>query len=312
MTDVIAEITANVWQVHVEPGQAVGAGDTVAILESMKMEIPVEAPVAGTVTEVKVKPEDKVQEGDVIAVIEYVVRTERRGAVGVVTIDRPERRNALNLETCLELLAELEKHVATDARVVVLTGAGGHFCAGADLSGVEGDDFRAALRTLLDRLTTVPMPVIAAVAGAALGAGTQLAVACDLRVAAADARFGIPAAKLGLMVDHWTVQRLAAVAGHGPARLMLLAAEEVSGERAHQLGLVDRVGSLDDALAWGAGIAELAPLSIAGHKLAINRLEAEPVDADVTAAIRRAWASDDVAEGMAAFRERRPPQFRGT
>ena len=70
MADVLAEITANVWQVHVEAGQTVAAGDTIAILESMKMEIPVEAPVAGTVTEVKVKPEDQVQEGDVIAVIE--------------------------------------------------------------------------------------------------------------------------------------------------------------------------------------------------------------------------------------------------
>ncbi len=164
--------------------------------------------------------------------------------------------------------------MAEAARVVVLTGAGGHFCAGADLSGVEGDDFRAALRMLLDRLTTVPVPVIAAVEGAALGAGTQLAVACDLRVATADARFGIPAAKLGLMVDHWTVQRLAAFAGHGPARAMLLGAEEYSGERSHALGLVQRLGDLDAALAWADELATLAPLSIAGHKLALNRLEA--------------------------------------
>jgi enoyl-CoA hydratase len=241
-----------------------------------------------------------------------VVRSERRGAVGVVVIDRPERRNALNLETCVELLAKLEGHVAGGARVLVLAGAGGHFCAGADLSGVEGDDFRAALRTLLDRLTTVAVPVIAAVEGAALGAGTQLAVACDLRVATSDARFGIPAAKLGLMVDHWTVQRLAAFAGHGPARAMLLAAEEITGERAYALGLVQRLGGLDAAVGWAEDIAALAPLSIAGHKLALNRLEAEPVDADVIAAIRRAWSSEDVSEGMAAFRERRPPQFRGT
>ena len=240
-----------------------------------------------------------------------MIRAERRGPVCVITIDRPERRNALNLEACVELLAELERNVADASRAVVLTGAGGHFCAGADLSGVEGNDFRAALRMFLDRLTTVPMPVIAAVEGAALGAGTQLAVACDLRVARADARFGIPAAKLGLMVDHWTVQRLTAVAGDGSARAMLLAAEELSGQRAHDIGLVQRIGDLDDAVAWAETIATLAPLSIAGHKLALNRLAAEPEDADVSAALHRAWSSEDVAEGMAAFRERRPPQFRG-
>jgi enoyl-CoA hydratase len=240
-----------------------------------------------------------------------VIRSERRGPVGLLVIDRPERRNALNTEACRDLARELEAHVAGDAWAIVLTGAGGHFCAGADLSGVEDDDFRRALRALLDALTTVPVPVIAAVEGAALGAGTQLAVACDLRVATADARFGIPAAKLGLMVDHWTVQRLALLAGHGPARAMLLAAEEVDGAYAHTLGLVQRIGALDDALAWAADIARLAPLSIAGHKLAINRVEPALADADVSAAVQRAWTSKDVAEGMAAFRERRPPEFHG-
>jgi enoyl-CoA hydratase len=240
-----------------------------------------------------------------------VIRSERRDAVGLVVIDRPDRRNALNLEACTELLAALDAHVDAGARAIVITGAGGHFCAGADLSGVEGDEFRAALRSLLDRMTEAPLALIAAVEGAALGAGTQLAIACDLRIATADARFGIPAAKLGLMVDHWTVQRLALLAGHGPARAMLLAAEEVDGATAATLGLVQRVGTLDDAIAGGNQIAALAPLSIAGHKLALNRVEPALADADVDAALRRAWASADLAEGMAAFRERRPPTFRG-
>jgi enoyl-CoA hydratase len=122
---------------------------------------------------------------------------------------------------------------------------------------------------------------------------------------------GVPAAKLGLMVDHWTVQRVVSLAGHGPARAMLLAAEEISGQRAYDLGFVQRVGSVDDALAWAAAIATLAPLSQAGHKLALNRLEPELDDEEVAAAMHRAWTSADVAEGMAAFRERRPPQFRG-
>ena len=192
--------------------------------------------------------------------------------------------------------------------MIVLTGAGGHFCAGADLGGVEGDEFVVALRALLLLLTEIPLPVLAAVEGAALGAGMQLTVACDLRVATADARFAIPAGKLGLMIDHWSVQRLALIAGEGTARAMLLAAEVVSGEDAYRLGLVQRLGGIDDALAWAGEIAILAPMSIAGHKLSLNRSVSDP---DVDAAFARAWSSADLAEGMAAFRERRSPEFRG-
>ena len=241
-----------------------------------------------------------------------MIRTERRGPVALVTIDRPERRNAVNLDMCVELRHAVEEAVSSDARALVLTGAGGHFCAGADLGGVEGDGFRQALWALLDGLCNAPLVAIAAVSGAALGAGTQLAAACDLRVAAPDARFGIPAAKLGLVVDHWTVQRVALLAGPGPARAMLLAAEEVDGDGAVRLGLAQRSGTLDDALAWAEDISHLAPLTIAAHKLALNRLEPALGDhLDVEAARRRAWESADVAEGMAAFRERRRPEFKG-
>jgi enoyl-CoA hydratase len=240
-----------------------------------------------------------------------VIHVEQREAVALVTIDRPDRRNALDVSHCEELLDAVVQVGEGDARVLVLTGAEGHLCAGADLTTVEDERFVAALRRLLLGLIGLPVPVIAAVDGAALGAGTQLAVACDLRVATPIARFGIPAAKLGLMVDHWTVQRLALLAGHGPARAMLLAAEEADGEAAHRLGLVQRLGDLDDALAWAGRIGALAPLTLAGHKLALNRLEPALDDPDVTAARAKAWSSADVQEGMAAFRERRAPRFEG-
>lgn len=240
-----------------------------------------------------------------------MIRTSRRGVVTTVTIDRPERRNALSAEMCDDLRSAVVAASEAEGRAVVLAGAGGHFCAGADLSGVEGGEFRSSLRALLDAMLTSPLPLIAAVEGAALGAGTQLAIACDLRVSTPGARFGIPAARLGLMVDHWTVQRLALLAGHGPARAMLLAAEEVSGEAAHRLGLVQRIGTLADAQGWAEQIAALAPLTVSGHKLAINRVEAQLEDPEVAEAVARAWASADVAEGQAAFRERRAPRFEG-
>ncbi len=229
----------------------------------------------------------------------------------VVTIDRPERRNALDHAT-LDALREAVEGAPPPTRVLVLRGAGGHFCAGADLTGVEDEGFAVVLRGVLEALRDAPFPTIAAVEGAALGAGTQLAVACDLRTAEPGSRFGIPAAKLGLMVDHWTVQRLASIAGQGVARTMLLAADVLDGEDAHRLGLAQRLCTVDDALAWADGIAAKAPFSIAGHKLMLNRLEPDlPADGEVAEAFSAAWRSRDLQEGLAAFRERRDPTFEG-
>jgi enoyl-CoA hydratase len=233
-------------------------------------------------------------------------------AVTLITLDRPERRNALDHATLDELGAALAEATERPTRALVLTGAHGHFCAGADLTGVEDASFAAALQRVLDALRDVPFPTIAAVEGAALGAGTQLAVACDLRVATDTASFGIPAAKLGLMVNHWTVQRVASLFGQSTARAVLLAAHVVSGEEARRLGVVNRHGTLDDALEWAEQIATLAPLTIAGHKLMLNVLEPAPAPhAEVAAAFERAWGSEDFAEGLDAFRNRRTPTFRG-
>lgn len=236
------------------------------------------------------------------------VHRERRGDVALLTIDRPERRNAVDHDTLAALEAGITAAVSEQARALVLTGAGGHFCAGADLTGLEDSGFATVLRGVLDLLSSVPIATIAAVDGAALGAGTQLASFCDLRVATSTASFGIPAAKLGLMVDTATVERVVALAGVGPARAMLLAAEVIDGEAAHRLGFVQRLGGLGDALEWASAIAALAPLTVAGHKLTLERPAGDP---DVAAAFARAWSSEDVAEGRAAFRERRPPRFRG-
>jgi enoyl-CoA hydratase len=228
----------------------------------------------------------------------------------VVTLDRPERRNAVDLATLTGLLDAQRE--AADARVVVVTGAPPAFSAGADLTGVEEGDFATALRRVLRGFTGLPVPVIAAVDGPALGAGAQLAISCDLRVATPGSRFGIPAARLGLVIDQWTVERMTRELGWPIARAMLLAAEQYDATSLHAAGAVHRLGDLEDALTWARELAGLAPLSIAGHKLTLER-SAPPPDVDdlVEAARRAAWISADASEGRRAFLEKRPARFTG-
>jgi len=241
-----------------------------------------------------------------------VIRRQARGRVGEIVIDRPERRNALDVEHCRLLRAAIDECVAEGVRCLLIRGEGTAFCAGADLGGVYGAEFREALYDLLGRMTSLTLPIIAAVNGPAIGAGTQLAVAADLRVAAPGARFGVPTARLCLAVDPWTVRRLSLLAGGGPARALLLGCAELDAEAAHRLGLVDRLGDVDVARAWAGEVAGLAPLTLAYNKLALERLAEPPVeDPEVIAAFEACWASQDFVEGRAASAAKRPARFEG-
>jgi enoyl-CoA hydratase len=240
-------------------------------------------------------------------VSESVLDVSRDGAVALLTLTRDERRNALNLDLCRAIHTAAQAATDEGARVIVITGHGSAFSAGADLGGVYGSEFLEALYTMLHGLTKLSVPVIAAVNGPAIGAGTQLALACDLRVADERARFAVPTARNGMAVDGWTVRTLAQLAGTGRARRLMLAAEELDRDEALTAGLVDRAGALADAMAWAREIAELAPLALAHNKLILNGADHEVVNASFEAV----WASEDVREAAAARAEKRPPNFTG-
>ena len=228
--------------------------------------------------------------------------------VAVITLDRPERRNALDVRACRDLAAVTEQVVAASARALVLQGAGGHFCAGADLRTIEDPAFSPALQAALLGLAAAPLVVVAAIEGVCMGGGVQLAVAADVRMVTPDARLAVPAARLGLAVDGWTATRLAAAAGSGGAAALLLATEEMDGARAHAIGFAQRLGGPPAARAWAVEMAALAPLTVQAHKLALARPDGDP---EAEAARVAAWRSTDLREGRAAFAERRPPRFTG-
>lgn len=257
-----------------------------------------------------------------------MIRFETHGPVGVLTIDRPERRNALSIELCEELTALVAAN--RSLRALVITGAGSSFCAGADLgrrgqggSHARGeDDFHPPFERMLEEIVDYPAPVVAAVNGPALGAGTQLAVACDLRVAAPSAAFGIPATRLGVMLLPENVARLAMLVGQGAARDLLLTGRRVELDEARRMGLVHRVAddALAGALAWAGEIATGAPLTVAGHKAMLNALAGhmayargrdDEMLAGLDELVRQAFDSEDVEEGLAAYAGKRAPRFKG-
>ena len=233
------------------------------------------------------------------------------GDVAVITLNRPDRRNALNAELC-DILGEVVREKASrGARAAVITGEGTSFCSGADLDGVYDDAFLTSLYGLFDAIITSPMPVIAAVNGPAIGAGTQLALACDLRVGSDTAVFGVPTARNGLAVDPWTIRRLSELAGGGIARRLLIGAGRIDRDEAIVSGLIDRAGDVDDALAWAQEIATLAPLSLAYSKKVLNNPQLPNDDASLVADFEACFTSEDVAEGRAARAEKRTPRFTG-
>jgi enoyl-CoA hydratase len=254
------------------------------------------------------------------------VLVEREDGVAVVTVDRAEALNALDLPTLTDLrdrLAELADDGS--ANVVVLTGAGDRaFVAGADIKYMHGLDVDGARswgalgHEAARLLETMPKPTIAAVNGFALGGGCELALACDLRYAAATARFGQPEVTIGIIPGWGGTQRLARACGIGFAKELVFTGRMVGAEEALQRGLVNAVFPPDEleakTLELARSLADLSPLVLARAKETANRsLQGELADglAFEAEAFAQLFSSEDQKEGMAAFAEKRKPRFTG-
>ena len=246
---------------------------------------------------------------------------ERRGHVEVLTINRPEARNAINYATAAALSNALDEcETDEDVWVVVLTGAGDRaFSAGMDLKAFANGEFPATDKgfggiTQRD----FPKPLIAAANGSALAGGFEMVISCDLVVAAEHARFGIPEVQRGLFAAGGGVIRLAKLLPPAVAYEMALTAEPIEAARAYELGLVNRVVPgeqvLDAAIALAERIAKNAPLAVRTSKELMRRSR-ELTEAESWTLSNDAWAmimaSADAMEGAIAFAEKREPRWQG-
>jgi enoyl-CoA hydratase len=254
-----------------------------------------------------------------------VIRVDREGAVAIVTVDRQDALNALDVATLTELRDCLQEVAADeDVRAVILTGAGEKaFVAGADIkymSGLDVEQAKAwgALGHEAGRLLeTMPKPSIAAINGFALGGGCELALACDIRYAASGAKLGQPEVNLGIIPGWGGTQRLARVCGLGVAKELIFTGRLVGADEALRIRLVNAVHDpvLDKARETAELLASKSPVALRLMKELANRALGGDHAANLEAegeTFGELFSSDDAKEGLSAFVEKREPVFRGT
>jgi enoyl-CoA hydratase len=255
-----------------------------------------------------------------------LVRVEIQQRVATLTLDRPDRLNALNRALLDELGQALERLAADPAAgALVLTGAGERaFAAGADVTEIAelgpaaALEFSRAGQRLFTRLERLGKPSVAAVRGFALGGGLELALACTLRVAAEDARLGLPEVKLGIIPGYGGTQRLTRLLGPGRALEIILTGEPVEAREALRLGMVNRVVAavelLPEARRLAAQLAQRAPLALRYASEAVLGGSGDALDQGLEREAHLfalACASEDMREGVRAFLDKRPPRFGG-
>jgi enoyl-CoA hydratase/carnithine racemase len=250
-------------------------------------------------------------------------------AVARLTISNPEKRNALDheiLDALAETLPSLDRGI--EVRCVLITGAGEVFSAGYDIAGIPEQSFSEDAEALvahpfhaaMEAISAHPYPVVAGINGHCLGGGLELAVRCDLRICAAEAKLGMPPAKLGLIYGHTGLQRFIEVVGVARTKELFLLGRSLDAHHAEAIGLVNHVVAGEElgtaAVELAAEIAENAPLATRGNKRAIETLARNPVlspeqEQELIELRRSCFRSEDFREGIRAFTERRPPVWRG-
>ena len=259
---------------------------------------------------------------------ESEVQVQDRDGIRRVTLNRPESKNALTLTVNQKLIAAFDEAAKSPTiRVVVLTGAGGSFCSGLDLKfaaelGLEPEGYGKVLRShfhgLIRAIQGCMKPVVAAVDGAAVGYGCDLALACDVRLASDRARLGEVFVKRGLMPDGGGTFMLPRLVGLGRALELIFTGDIVDAAEAHRIGLVNRVYPADQLEAatqkFALGLAAGSPLVYASVKHAVQQALHSNLDAALDAELAgqvKLLGSADFKEGMVAFLEKRPPRFQG-
>lgn len=258
-----------------------------------------------------------------------LILDEPAEAVARLTLSNPERRNAIDrdvLDGLAEALPSLDRGI--EIRCVIVTGAGGTFSAGYDIADIPAESFERDAEALvahphhpaMEAVSAHPYPVLAAIPGACLGGGLELAVRCDLRIAGEGARLGMPPAKLGLIYGHTGLARFIDVIGVARTKELFLTGGELAAERAEAIGLVNEVvpdEELDSAAVdLAAEIAANAPLAARGNKRAIETLAAFPrlspqQERELIELRRSCFGSEDFREGIRAFSEKRKPRWTG-
>jgi enoyl-CoA hydratase/carnithine racemase len=237
---------------------------------------------------------------------------EQRDGIAYVTLNRPERANTINRRLMADMLAALDD-IAVDAecRVVIVTGAGRHFCGGADLreaqvsSGMSTD--RGAARDFITRIEEIPQPVIAAINGAAMGGGCEIALACDIRIIAQSAQIGVPEIRFGALPAGGGTQRLPRIVGPAKAKELIFSGLPISAEEAERIGLVNKVVPAEELLPTAEAMArvfiERAAFALAAAKYLVNKAN----ELDLATGLdleRRVIATMASAEERAAARDR--------
>jgi enoyl-CoA hydratase/carnithine racemase len=249
----------------------------------------------------------------------------RAGGIATVTLNRPDKRNACNF-AMWQRLGSLFRELGEDGevRTVILTGAGGHFCAGADIGEFEtvranakaAEEYEHAGEAAMLAIRDCPKPVIAQISGACVGGGLALALVCDFRIADETARMGIPAARLGLVYSLLETRSLVNAAGATNAKRVLMTAKIFPAREAAELGLIDELAAdpASAVQALASTIAANAPISVSGAKFIINAIaagETEKREDEIHRRVMGALDTEDFREGRRAFMEKRPPVWRG-